>query len=722
MKRLVILSLLLCFFMHTSVSAKDSTPTFFEANEVVYDKSSGKFTTIGKAIIDYNDSKLSTNTLEFDTNTDEIKASGDIHITGTDSIINTEEMIINTKNESVLIGATDIEFGENSYAKSQKTEMIGKDKIILYDVEYTACKEGLNDCGETPTWKIGANKITHDTTDGSLTYTNSLLYFLDIPILYLPYLINYTPDITNKTGLLFPSFGSSSSLGTIFRIPVFIKINEYNDMTLTPMFTSEKGMLFIGEYRTNQSFGTSITSGSFKPPKNDEEKRWYIKTENNFEINDIWRLIIDFERTSDDTYLRSYDFDSDPWLSSNIGLEGASGRSYLTANTYFYQDLRNLTDGYTPMVLPIIDYTRVSEPNSVGGFFDFNVNTAHIIREYVNKEEKDETSFRTSSSLKYSQPFKTSNGQLFNITLEGRADLYVLDDILQNTSTPTTQNYYTGSKSRNNITADIMWKYPLYRSLNNRTEILEPVIQLIASPKRQLNTLIPNMDSKYMELEAENLFSTNRFSGYDVFESGNRVNYGLNFVQNYSNNQSTTFFIGQNYNIDVPDNVYLENSGLKNDSGLSDIVASFTYNPISTLQFKYKTRISNSNFTMNRNDVGLYVGTPALNFSLNYIYLKNMYIEDELSTQKDEININLSSRITRNWSAFLGNRYNLNTEKNIDIRGGIGYENDCFKFNLNFINEFTQDRDYEGNKAVYFTFTFKTLGAISTNFNVSEYQ
>ena len=34
-----------------------------------------------------------------------------------------------------------------------------------------------------------------------------------------------------------------------------------------------------------------------------------------------------------------------------------------------------------------------------------------------------------------------------------------------------------------------------------------------------------------MELEVENLFSSDRFSGYDIFESGTRVNYGLNFCQ-----------------------------------------------------------------------------------------------------------------------------------------------------------------------------------------------
>ena len=223
-----------------------------------------------------------------------------------------------------------------------------------------------------------------------------------------------------------------------------------------------------------------------------------------------------------------------------------------------------------------------------------------------------------------------------------------------------------------------------------------------------------------MELEVENLFSDDRFSGYDIFESGTRVNYGLNFVQNYDNNQNVSFFIGQNFNIDVPDDIYLENSGLKNSSGASDIVANLSYSPSPFLRLQYKTRMNNTDFKINRNDVNLYVGSRALNLTVNYVYLRNMYIEDELSVRKDEINTYLSSQLTNKWRVFVGNRYDLYQNRDINILGGIVYENDCFKFALNVINEFTRDRDYVGDKAVYFSLSFKTLGTVSSSFGLGS--
>ena len=721
MKR-VILTAFFAFALIQNVfaSTTKSQDTFFETDEIVYDKNTGVFTSVGYTDVNYNKNNLKTKTLEFNTNTNEISAKGSIDITNPDGTMTSENMVINTENNNATIGKTDVKFGENSYASSKSAEMVGKDEIVLHNVEYTACKEGLNNCGKTPTWKIGANKITHDTTDGSLVYTNALLYMFDVPVFYLPYLVSYTPQVKNKSGLLFPSFGTSSNLGYVAQIPVFFKINPYNDMTITPMFTSKKGTVLITEYRTNQDYFQSVTNASFKTAEDEGKKRWYLKTKNYFEINDVWRGIVNVERTSDDTYLRLYNFDSDnPWLSSQIGIEGAYNRSYLTANTYFYQDLRNLVDGYTPKVLPIIDYRRVSEPNSIGGYWNLNLNTSHIIKDYKSSGSTNETNFRTSSILKYSQPFKTDNGHLFDLTLGARGDLYILDDI-HNTNEYGETGYYSGTKHRGELSADLMWKYPLYRSYNNRTEILQPVVQVITSNKQSGDPEIPNMDSKYMELETENLFSSDRFSGYDVFESGTRVNYGLNFIQNYNNNQKLSLFIGQNYNIDVPDDIYLENSGLANTKGASDIVASVTYSPSDLFRLKYKTRMDHENFRIYRNDVNFYVGPRALNLTINYVYLRNMFIEDDLPVRKDEINTYLSSQLTHNWRIFAGNRYDLYQNRDINIIGGVVYENDCFKFALNVINEFTRDRDYVGDKAVYFSLSFKTLGTVSSSFGVGS--
>ena len=692
--------------------------TLFETDEIIYDKNTGKFTTTGNVQIDYKNNKFVTKEMEYDTATKEITADGRIDITNKDAVMDTQKLVINTDTQKASLGEINVKFGQNSYAKAESADVKNPNKIVLHDVEYTACREGLNECSNPPTWKIGAGSVTHNRETGSLFYTNALLYMWDFPVFYLPILQNYTPNIKNKTGFLMPKFGTSSNLGNVLQTPFFIKLNDYNDLTLSPMFTSKKGTVWFAEYRTNQDYFTSVTKGSYKKKDEvtDEDKRWFLSTRNYFEINDVWRGKVDIDRVSDQSFLRTYDLNTDPWLSSNIELEGALNRSYLTADMYFYQSLRR-NYNYTPKVIPIINYNRVSDPNSYGGYWNLNLNTSHIILDYEKDGRKDETNFRVSSILSYNQPFKTSGGSLFDLGLSGRTDIFVLDDIYDESKE---SDYYSGSKGRANVSTDLSWRYPLYRSYMNRTEILEPIIQFIASPKQHSDTSIPNMDSNYLELQSENLFSTDRFSGYDLFESGVRLNYGLNFVQNYNNNQKLSFFIGQNYNIDVPDDLYIENCGLQNDKGPSDFVSKIAYTPSNFLSLQYKTRISQEDFRANRNDVNLRIGPKALNLSLNYVYLRNMFIEDGDSVKSDEIYSVLSSQLTRKWRAFVGHRYDLDQRRSITFSSGLGYENDCFRFNLNFTNDYTRDKDYKGDRSIYFTLAFKTLGTVSSGFNVNE--
>ena len=61
------------------------------------------------------------------------------------------------------------------------------------------------------------------------------------------------------------------------------------------------------------------------------------------------------------------------------------------------------------------------------------------------------------------------------------------------------------------------------------TQTITPRVQLVASP-RAVNNGIPNEDSRSIELEDINLFDLNRFPGFDRWEGGSRVTYGLQYT------------------------------------------------------------------------------------------------------------------------------------------------------------------------------------------------
>ena len=684
----------------------------FDTNQIIYNKNTGKITTDSNVNINYKDKKFNIDKLEYDATKSEIRSIGNIKSVD-DNSFNTNNLVINTKTDSASLGALDMKFESDAFLKASSATIKNKEETSFNDIEYTACSQGLVKC-PAPTWKLGASSISHNKKESTLTFKNVLFYMWNTPVFYLPFFKNHIDKSGNKSGFLIPKFGSSSYLGSVFQFPYLLKLNDYNDLTLTPMFTSERGDLLKAEYRTNYKYGTSITNASYKNKYKEDSRRWYIKTKNYFEIDDVWRGYANIEKVSDDTYLRLYNSSYDPWLLSKIGLEGSWQRSYFTIDVQSYQDLRNIPNEYVSQTFPIINYQNTTEPNDIGGYLKFNLHSANIIQDYASSIIKDERSFHTTALLRYNQPYINANGYMIDLGLEARTDIFLLKNILQN------GNYYSGTKGQSSVSGDVTFKYPLYRKYKNKKEILEPTLQLIASPKYKRIPEIPNLDSKYTELSVENIFKNNRFSGYDLFESGTRLNYGINFIQNYNNNNTLEFFIGQNYNIDVPEDIYLKSSGLNNNRGFSNIVSSISYSPHEYLKLKYRPRINNETFKVDRHDLYLFTGSDIFNLTLNYVYLKDIVIEKDLSINRNEINTLISSQITKHWKIFAGDQYDLFIKNNIQFSTGLIYENDCFVFNINFVNNNARDRDYIGDKSVYFTLKFRTLGSISTNLGINQ--
>ena len=73
----------------------------------------------------------------------------------------------------------------------------------------------------------------------------------------------------------------------------------------------------------------------------------------------------------------------------------------------------------------------------------------------------------------------------------------------------------------------VEWRYPLISRLGSIRQLIEPIVQGVISPDGGNSYNIPNEDSRDLEFDHTNLFSTNRFTGLDRVETGRRINYGV---------------------------------------------------------------------------------------------------------------------------------------------------------------------------------------------------
>jgi len=257
------------------------------------------------------------------------------------------------------------------------------------------------------------------------------------------------------------------------------------------------------------------------------------------------------------------------------------------------------------------------------------------------------------------------------------------------------------------------WRLPLARQHGSVSQIIEPLASVIVSPYGGNSPKIPNEDSIDLEFDDTNLFSDNRFTGYDRVEGGPRINYGLKWGLVGSKGGHTTVFAGQSYRL-KDDDTFSAGSGL--EGHLSDFVGRLNISPGSHLDLIYRTRLDKDNLSPKRNEIQMTAGPPALKVSTNYVFFDSQ--DDSEFSGREEISGNINAKLNRLWRSSFAGRYDLEGDGELrSLALGLTYECECFTFSTTLTRQFYEDRDLRPNDTILFKLTFKTLGDVQTGFN-----
>src|SRR5213079_3307331 len=140
------------------------------------------------------------------------------------------------------------------------------------------------------------------------------------------------------------------------------------------------------------------------------------------------------------------------------------------------------------------------------------------------------------------------------------------NDVLTGVGKETTSE----SVSRGLAVAGADISYPLYRRWYDATLVLEPLVQLAASPKAQQVVvghdatgapIYLNEDSVAFEFDESTLFRANKFPGYDLYEDGVRVNVAGRGSVLWDDTRRASLLIGRSFR-DSPNTVFSPRSGL----------------------------------------------------------------------------------------------------------------------------------------------------------------
>ena len=689
------------------------------ADTVTYDEDFGVVTASGNVEVSHSGSILLADTVSYNRRSDVVIASGNVALLPPgDDVIFSNYMELAGNLKSGVIRGIQILFSDGSRAAAVGGHMTSDGRTEVRKAVYSPCELCPEKNLRNPLWQIKSLSVIHDKSLRRIFYRDAFLEVFGVPVAYVPFFSHPDPTVGRKTGFLAPSIGTNSVFGITYEQPYYFNISPNKDATLAPIFSAKEGVVLTGEYREIRRKGEYKVTGSLTRADREQEDvratertRGHVFGAGEFEVNPLWVSGFDVNRATDATYLGRYGFGRDRYLgrygfgrghshlTSQVYLSGAEGRNFADLRALSFQSLDpGIDEDTVPYVTPLARYFFRSEPNTLGAYWLMDTDIRVLGR--VSGTDSRRVHLKGGWRL----PFTSANGEIYDLTLSLRSDLYHVENLPDLASVGTQQNGLTGR-----VVPEIRldWRYPFARQSGNGEQILEPIGQLIWGPNGGNPSKIPNEDSLAFEFDDVNLFSSNRFPGLDRYEGGGRFNYGIRGeVRNLVGARNEVLF-GQSYRTRA-DDTFEVGTGL--DRNFSDFVGRVLVSPSDYLNLTHRFRLDRENFATRRSSLGVVVGPRWVNGSLTYTKLSDGPTIG-IPTSLEQVNLGMNLRARENWNFDLTHQRDL-TESGGSLGSGLGltYRDECVRVRASLNRYFTQDADVEATTNFIVRITLRNLG------------
>lgn len=561
-------------------------------------------------------------------------------------------------------------------------------------------------------FSIHSKESSIDKKQNKIRLKHVFVKFLDVPFFYLPYITSSKPFNSRVSGLSSPSFHSNSNYGASISLPFRFYFFNNVDIEFEPTFYTKKNILFDTTFRyiNSNKFFLDLNlkyahdAGQSKDFKNDfnvSEKNEGKYKNNRFYVDGYSRGILG-ENTyyftnllfaSDRYFLRDYFNNYDDILKSKLSIfKTWSDYSYINFETIAFQEIRekkfeNILN--TPYAVPNIYYFNQKNLFSQNNFL-INLNNNYALSHIFNEKKNGYTNFSYYPDMKFT-------AILDSIYFESNLHLYMDAFKLYSYKNIENKNY---DKYRIIPEFDFSMEIPLYFL---DFIFIKPKIQYIVG--REKNIVNFDFDSIDSELTINNLFSNNRYNGYDIVEGGNRINYGID-GEIYTKYGEIGFNVGQGYR----DKVNKKYTIVNFENSVSDILSGFNYQ-YKNIYLNYLLNVDNKNFNLNRQEIMLEGEFDRFSFDGTYVKIKNNDNNIILENYNEEqLNFYIKYRINENFSLDFEMNNNLKYKKITLLQNSLIYEDGCFKIQLSVRKDSYVDSK-EGDN-ISFGFNFRLKGGL----------
>ena len=566
---------------------------------------------------------------------------------------------------------------------------------------FTSCKK----TDKCPPWKIKSNKIHHDKQKKQISYKHALLSLYNVPVFYFPKFFHPDPSVKRQSGFLKPDLGSSEMLGDSIYLPYFYVISKNSDITIKPRIFDNSKFLLQNEFRNKTK--NSLTIADFSLTKghnssvgdrNDARTHFFAnsKIDLGFERFNKSILEINYEQTSNDTYLKTFNLDS-PLGLKNIDVLTSRVELALDHDDYDfitslaqYETLGAEVDRYEH-VLPSYDFSKNFSLKSLNGSFNFNSGGSNVLKSANIK------STSLTNTLKYN-------------STKTHYDVGIISD------------YTIALKNNNALSHNNPSQKSSPDSLLRSGYIYNTSFPLRKKTEKSLNTLIPKISFRFSPHEMEdnansdrrmdihNIYNFNRL-GLGDFEGGESITVGLDFNKKKIDKKKEIEEIVQFLDFKIA-TVFRANEeeSMPNKSTLnkksSNIFGQFKFSPKKYLSLKYDFSLNNDLNYLEYNAIS--AGINFSNFGTTFDFLEERGIIGNANTVSNSTRFNfgdnkLTFKTRRDRISNLTEYYKILYE----------YKNDCLIAGLEYRKNYYNDADLIPLEELFFTITIIPLTTFS---------
>ncbi|MDR2365389.1 MAG: LPS-assembly protein LptD [Zoogloeaceae bacterium] len=597
------------------------------------------------------------------------------------------------------------------YGQATRIHFEGENQFRIENGTYSTCKP---DADVKQDWfaKSGDIKLDYDENNG--TARDATLYFKDMPIFYAPY-FSFSLNNQRKSGVLAPTFSSSTRTGLDLSVPYYWNIAPNYDATIVPRVMSKRGLQIGAEIRYKDHYADSEARFEILPrDKQEAERRYAFDFRHAQNLGGGFSTYIEWGGASDDDYFtdlssrvvqtsqrqitRQFQLNYNrEWLSVNLRTlryqtlnpdNDDEKKDYWLDHPYFLQP--QVTVKVSPVAFGALEaqaegqYTRFTHPMLTEG---------------------ERTVFYPQIAL----PFL-------------RSGYYVIPKIGLH------MTRYQVDQRAANLPQSLHRTLPIFsldvgmtferetQLLGNRwTQTLEPRLYYLNIPHKD-QSRYPLFDSGLADFNFAQIFSENRFSGYDRINNARQLTAALTsrLIDPASGGERLRAMVGQRYYFE-PLKVGLPGETLYHDK-YSDFLAALSgqvapkVHAHAALEYNIK-HSSTERVTLSAR----YQPDYGKTLSIAYRYNRgiNWSTRQQNVESMDQIDIAGQWRLSSRWYAV--GRYNYAFDASRLVEGIVGVEYSAGCWVARLVAQRLETTAGSPNTSLFFQLELNDFGRIGSN-------